>query len=140
MPERPTKKQKELLEFIEGFIAEHGYGPSYREIMSGCNYSSVATVALHVNNLIKKGRLRKKDHSARSLEVVDLPKPGRPSASTADGDKEKWLEGLIEVKFAEDGRSLDELETLIGALRILGFNAEASSFQARLEEIKQKHQ
>ena len=53
-----------------GFIVEHGYSPSYREIMRGCGYTSVATVALHVNNLIKRGHLRKRDHSARSLEVV----------------------------------------------------------------------
>ena len=54
---RPTKKQKELLSFIENFIAEHGYSPSYREIMSGLNYNSVATVSLHVNNLMKRGQL-----------------------------------------------------------------------------------
>ena len=49
---RPTKKQRELLTYIENFINEHGYSPSYREIMAGQNYTSVATVALHVNNLI----------------------------------------------------------------------------------------
>lgn len=32
---RPTKKQKELLIFIEDFITAHGYSPSYREIMQG---------------------------------------------------------------------------------------------------------
>src|SRR5438270_8857044 len=67
---RPTKKQKDLLDFIETFIAEHGYSPSYREIMNGMDYNSVATVALHVNNLIKRGHLQKREHSARSLEVV----------------------------------------------------------------------
>ena len=44
---RPTKKQKLLLEYIEAFIAQHGYSPSYREIMNGVGYSSVATVAAH---------------------------------------------------------------------------------------------
>src|SRR3990167_4597530 len=70
---RPTKKQRELLGFIEEFITRHGYSPSYREIMQGLNYNSVATVALHVNNLIKRGHLQKRDHSARSLEVVNAP-------------------------------------------------------------------
>ena len=56
---RPTKKQRELLGYIEAFIAEHGYSPSYREIMNGLSYTSVATVALHVHNLIKRGHLRK---------------------------------------------------------------------------------
>ncbi|GAC1501985.1 MAG: hypothetical protein NVS1B10_06510 [Candidatus Saccharimonadales bacterium] len=60
---RPTKKQKQLLSFIESFIAEKGYSPSYREIMVGQGYNSVATVALHVSNLIKRGHLRKRDHS-----------------------------------------------------------------------------
>ncbi len=46
---RPTMRQKQLLQFIAEFIAEHGYSPSYREIMRGCGYTSVATVALHVN-------------------------------------------------------------------------------------------
>jgi SOS-response transcriptional repressor LexA len=36
---RPTKKQRELLDFIAAFITEHGYSPSYREIMNGLNYS-----------------------------------------------------------------------------------------------------
>jgi repressor LexA len=67
---RPTKKQRELLSFIETFIAKNGYSPSYREIMGGLNYTSVATVALHVNNLIKRGQLHKRDHSARSLEPL----------------------------------------------------------------------
>src|SRR3954466_6030740 len=74
---RPTKKQRELLTFIEKFINEHGYSPSYREIMSGLNYTSVATVALHVNNLIKRGHLRKRDHSARSLEVAAANEPAK---------------------------------------------------------------
>ena len=68
---RPTRKQKELLDFIGAFIEEHGYSPSYREIMTGLHYTSVATVALHVNNLIKRGHLYKREHSARSLEVTN---------------------------------------------------------------------
>src|SRR6266404_8935196 len=67
---RPTKRQKELLTFIEDFITAHGYSPSYREIMQGTGHTSVATVSLHVNNLIKRGHLAKRDRSARSLEVV----------------------------------------------------------------------
>ena len=45
---RPTKKQRELLRYIEQFVSEHGYSPSYREIMRGCDYNSVATVAVHI--------------------------------------------------------------------------------------------
>jgi SOS-response transcriptional repressor LexA len=72
MQERPSKKQRELLQYIEGFIKGNGYGPSYREIMRALGYKSVSTVAVHVDGLINRGWLRKRDHSARSLEVVSL--------------------------------------------------------------------
>lgn len=67
---RPSKKQRELLSFIDGFIKGNGYGPSYREIMRALEYKSVSTVAVHIEGLIARGLLRKKTHSARSLEVV----------------------------------------------------------------------
>ena len=67
---RPTKKQRELLSFIEAFIAEHGYSPSYREIMQGLQYTSVATVALHVNNLIKRGHLQKRRKPTRLMNFT----------------------------------------------------------------------
>ena len=88
---RPTKKQKELLEFIEGFINQHGYSPSYREIMTGLNYNSVATVSLHINNLIKRGHLLKRDHSARSLEVASPSENPKITTNTVKPAEEKWL-------------------------------------------------
>src|SRR5258706_14416656 len=93
---RPTKKQRELLTFIEQFIGEHGYSPSYREVMSGLNYTSVATVALHINNLIRRGHLRKRDHSARSLEVVTPTVPSKVSSNQVDPGEEKWLVEKVE--------------------------------------------
>lgn len=67
---RPTKKQRELLSFIDGFIKGNGYGPSYREVMRALDYRSVSTVATHIDGLIRRGYLRKTDNSARSLQVV----------------------------------------------------------------------
>jgi hypothetical protein len=146
---RPTKKQKELLAYIEAFIAEHGYSPSYREIMNGLQYTSVATVALHVGNLIKRGHLVKRDHSARSLEVV---KPTGITAVTApiktnavkEGE-EKWLVGKVEQFFKEaetepvpTKEHLDNLYVLLGALQILNLQAAASSFVDRLSVLKAK--
>lgn len=88
---RPTKKQRELLEFIEAFIAEHDYSPSYREIMNGCNYTSVATVSLHVNNLIRRGHLVKREHSARSLEVVKITDENGSHQQASDVREKAWL-------------------------------------------------
>ncbi|HSX23887.1 MAG TPA: hypothetical protein VLE74_02190 [Candidatus Saccharimonadales bacterium] len=147
MPEqqttRPTKKQRELLAYIEAFIAEHGYSPSYREIMAGLNYSSVATVALHVNNLIKRGHVQKRDHSARSLEVVQAEdSPKLPTNEIKPGD-EKWLVEKVEFRFKQaeqqpalKNHELDELYVLIGALRVLGLEGAAQSFIPRLSQLK----
>lgn len=68
--ERASKKQQELLSFVDGFIKGNGYGPSYREIMRALGYKSVSTVAIHIDGLIAKGYLARRDNSARSLEVV----------------------------------------------------------------------
>src|SRR6476469_3537022 len=96
---RPTKKQRELLTFIETFIAEHGYSPSYREIMAGQNYNSVATVALHVNNLIKRGHLQKREHSARSLEVTKPSETSQLKSNVIKPSQEKWLIEKVEFYF-----------------------------------------
>src|ERR1700733_634500 len=88
---RPTKKQHELLGFIEAFITQHGYSPSYREIMTGLNYNSVATVALHVNSLIKRGQLKKRDRSARSLEVAKANESPKLVTNQIRPGDEKWL-------------------------------------------------
>jgi repressor LexA len=105
---RPSKKQRELLSFIEGFIKGNGYGPSYREIMRALDYKSVSTVAVHVDGLIMRGLLRKKDNSARSLEVVT-------GVSIAPENSHiTWLKN--EIKKCENDK---EAETLNAALEIL---------------------
>lgn len=70
MKPKLTKKQTLFIEFIDYFIKTNGFSPSYREIADGLNYKSLATVAEHIENLILAGRLRKKDNSARSLEII----------------------------------------------------------------------
>lgn len=64
-----TKKQKEILNYISEFIFSEGYSPSYREIAKNFGFSSVATVAEHVNNLKTKGYLDTENGLARSIEI-----------------------------------------------------------------------
>lgn len=70
--ENTTKKQRELLNYLAEFIEANNYAPSYREVMKALNYKSVSTVANHIDSLITKGYLSKRDNSARSLEIVSL--------------------------------------------------------------------
>ncbi len=142
--DRPSKKQQELLSYIDGFITGHGYGPSYREVMGALNYKSVSTVAIHIDNLIKKGHLRKRDKSARSLEVVRGSDAFR-QGSGVTAEQQKWLVKLVGAKFASaetnatlSQKEIDNLYVLVGALQVLGLDEAARSFKPRLIAFNKK--
>ena len=65
-----TKRQKEILDYIQTFIEERGYAPSFEEIAESFGYSSLATVHEHLSNLERKGYIRKSYNESRSIEVV----------------------------------------------------------------------
>ncbi len=64
-----TPRQKELLDFIAGFVDQNGYCPSYDEIAQGLSLASLATVHKHVSALAAKGYLNRTENHSRSLEV-----------------------------------------------------------------------
>lgn len=117
---RPSKKQRELLQFIDGFIKGNGYGPSYREIMRALGYKSVSTVAVHVDGLIARGFLRKKDHSARSIEVVMQNNPEKELNL-----HEKWLVKKIVTAMKQEGVTDADRDTLKKAAKLLGVSLES---------------
>ncbi|TAL15285.1 hypothetical protein EPN95_00125 [Patescibacteria group bacterium] len=134
---RSTKKQRELLNFVDGFIQGHGYGPSYREIMRALGYKSVSTVAIHIDGLITKGYVRKRDNSARSLEVITTHLDDAPINKTVTASQEKWIINAITDRFdslekQHNDSVLDELYVLIGALKILGLDDAHVAMKARL--------
>lgn len=119
--ERASKKQQELLSFVDGFIKQHGYSPSYREIMQSLNYKSVSTVAVHIEGLITKGYLARRDNSARSLEVITTrsDQPGSGNASEPDAER------LIIARFNETELTDANKKVVKEALELLGFNQAA---------------
>jgi repressor LexA len=66
-----TRRQKEVMDFLYGFIQKHGYSPSYDEIATGLNLASLATVHKHIQALEGKQYLRRSYNHSRSLEVAD---------------------------------------------------------------------
>lgn len=152
MTERATKKQQLLLEFIQQFIGEHGYGPSYREIMNGMDYKSVSTVATHIDGLIAKGWLRKRTHSARSLEIVNGWSAGLSSdASVSEKDvevtatlqskkqtsAEHELTSKIDELLALDD-SHEDVQALIRCLELLGYSDVAVQYVAKRDQLRKK--
>lgn len=64
-----TKRQKQVLDFIAGFVDEKGYCPSYDEIAKGLDLASLATVHKHISVLESKNYLKRGFNQSRSLEL-----------------------------------------------------------------------
>jgi repressor LexA len=65
-----TKRQKQIIDFINQFTEDNGYSPSYREIGDHFGLSSTATVAEHIQNLQENGYLKTDPNEARSIEII----------------------------------------------------------------------
>ena len=65
-----TKRQKEFLDFLAGFLERNGYCPSYEEIAEGLKLASLATVHKHILALESKNYLRRSFNQSRSLEIA----------------------------------------------------------------------
>jgi repressor LexA len=77
-----TRRQREILDYLQEFIQQHGYAPSLEEIGRRFGLSSLATVHKHLSNLQEKGFIRRSWNRSRSVELlsartgqraVDLP-------------------------------------------------------------------
>lgn len=73
-----TKRQKELLDYLQGYIQTQGYAPTFQEIGRHFNLSSLATVHKHLSNLEAKGLIKRHWNYSRAIELVA---PRRESGS-----------------------------------------------------------
>ena len=65
-----TRRQKEVLDFIAGFISGNGYSPSFEEIAEGVGLASIATVHKHLTALDTKGYLKRSFNQSRALDLA----------------------------------------------------------------------
>ena len=119
-----TKRQKQVLEFIAGFVEENRYCPSYEEIARGLSLASLATVHKHITLLEKKSYLKRGFNQSRSLELapkylqeqrrlrpapLEIPLMGRIAAG-APGEAMEQRETLNFADFAGHGNNTYALE------------------------------
>ena len=69
-----TKRQKQLYDYIDDFIARKGYAPTLEEIGERFKLSSLATVHKHLTNLEEKGLIKRKWNFSRAIEMVPQQK------------------------------------------------------------------
>ncbi|MBX7119207.1 MAG: transcriptional repressor LexA [Gemmatimonadaceae bacterium] len=65
-----TKRQRQILDFLTSYNAEHGYAPSFEEIAGQFNYNSLATVHEHLSNLERKGYIKRSYNESRAIEIL----------------------------------------------------------------------
>jgi repressor LexA len=102
-----TKRQKELFDYLNGYLSQHGYAPTLEEIGARFNLSSLATVHKHLTNLEQKGVIRRTWNHSRAIELtperksaaaVGLPLLGRVAA----GQPIEALEDAGEIAVPEE--------------------------------------
>jgi repressor LexA len=71
-----TRRQRQILEFIESQTRERGFPPSVREIGVAVGLTSPSTVHSHLNTLTKLGYLRRDPTKPRAIEVRWDPNSG----------------------------------------------------------------
>ena len=74
-----TKRQSEILAYLQSHIGDQGYAPSFEEIAERFGFQSLATVHEHLTNLERKGYIRRSYTESRSIEV--LPPRGTSAAT-----------------------------------------------------------
>jgi len=67
-----TKRQRQVYDFIYGFVQKNGYSPSFEEIAGGLGLNSLATVHKHLTNLEKKGLVKRDYNRSRSIDLLPV--------------------------------------------------------------------
>jgi repressor LexA len=80
-----TKKQHELLTFINQRLAATGVAPSFDEMKDALNLRSKSGIHRLISGLEERGFIRRLPHRARALEVVKLPEESAAQPVAAGG-------------------------------------------------------
>src|SRR5437879_3347281 len=64
-----TKRQKQMVDYLDSYISEHGFAPTLSEVGQYFGLSSLATVHKHLRNLEGKGVIKRQHNHSRALEM-----------------------------------------------------------------------
>ncbi len=94
-----TRRQQEVLTFIEDYVRSHGFPPSVRDIAAHLSLVSASGVHKHIKALVRKRYLSKQEFTSRSLRV--LKRTGSQRSSSGE-----WLDwrvgGVLEGRAIRD--------------------------------------
>ena len=86
--DKAERKIEQIYEFLNQYIENNGFPPSYREISAGVGLKSINSVKEYLDILEQRGKIRKQSAKNRCIEligkeksdVIDLPIVGRVAA------------------------------------------------------------
>ena len=124
-----TRRQKQILDFLQNYIRTHGIAPSFEEIADQFGFASLATVHEHLTNLERQGRIRRAHNLSRGIEVTPLP--GQTGAT------EIPLLGLVAA--GEPIEALPQSETIAVPNGLLPKRGAAYALRVRGESMIDDH-
>ncbi|MDG4719574.1 MULTISPECIES: transcriptional repressor LexA [Thalassospira] len=109
-----TRKQYELLVYIDNHLRDHGISPSFDEMKEALNLKSKSGIHRLITGLEERGFIRRLAHRARALEVIRLPEnsdddaPETPNnvTSIASARKAPHRTATVPTAFAETGEAI----------------------------------
>ncbi|MDC0215538.1 transcriptional repressor LexA [Candidatus Pelagibacter sp.] len=101
-----TKKQKNLLLFINKKLRASGVSPSYEEMKESLNLKSKSGIHRLISALEERGFIRRLAHKARALEVIKLPETASANDIYNSFSPSVIKGGLLE-KSGDDDQSLE---------------------------------
>jgi repressor LexA len=125
MPQLPTKRQKQLLDYIAAYIERRGYSPTYEEMGRKLGVSSVATIFCHLRELAKKRLIKIYKGAVRGVELLNSP----PASSLSPLNLELPLLGYIAA-----GRPIEvvtQTETILAPANLISHRREAFVLKVR---------
>ena len=102
-----TKKQKNLLMFINKKLRSSGVSPSYEEMKESLNLKSKSGIHRLISALEERGFIKRLAHKARALEVVKLPE-----TASANDIYNSFSPSVIKGGLDEEGVGANEVPVL----------------------------
>merc|ERR1712202_83371 len=120
-----TKKQKNLLLYINKKIRSTGVSPSYEEMKNSLNLKSKSGIHRLISALEERGFIRRLAHKARALEVIKLPE-----TASANDIYNSFSPSVIRGGLDEDKRNNDNID-----IPVLGKIAAGTPVEAIQNEV-----
>jgi len=120
-----TKKQKNLLMFINKKLRSTGVSPSYEEMKHSLNLKSKSGIHRLISALEERGFIRRLAHKARALEVIKLPE-----TASANDIYNNFSPSVIKGGLDDDNSNIESFE-----IPVLGKIAAGTPVEAIQNEV-----